>query len=233
MISQKDLKDEHMLYRPVILCDYLVKKVNENKEEFMEKLDEFSNIYDTDTHGGFPVYNMINALRFVFIPTDVMEEKIIHDNVVDGLENIKNLFTTYEKTLSIEDMIAKYGNRLMNTYDNLSDIWLDVSNIVFVFNREDDDKLVDVHTTIPGNLLNFLKHTKYSCKSCGYQFETDNNDLNMYIPKMYYTYDAVENKVDYYCPDCTRQLLSSGTSHKICHVGDDKQIIKVEYDKVP
>ncbi|MDF2841727.1 MAG: hypothetical protein K0R00_153 [Herbinix sp.] len=178
-------------------------------------LDRFEDgekmVVDTGLHQNFTVYNMAKCLKFVFVSIDLFEEKLILDNFTSNISDVLKMLTTVSRTEKVERIINKH----IDSYEKYSNKYsgealLKEPCFMFVFDN-DTNKLVDVYTAIPGEVIYCLsKPIEYECSVCGKIEQTENTSFNNFLPKMYYK--SSEKEIDYRCED--------HKEHDYSHVGE-------------
>lgn len=181
--------------RPTI-CNYL-----KEHPSILDKFEEDEKlVIDTSIHENFPIYNMAKCLKFVFVSIDLLEERLILDKFIPNLEEIKDILVTVSRAEKVERMVTKH----INSYEKYSDVYsgdnlAEARCFMFVYDK-DDDKLIDVFTAIPSEIISFLTEPiEYKCSVCSTIQSTDNSSFDKFIPNMFYNVN--NNSIDYRCSD--------------------------------
>jgi hypothetical protein len=180
--------------RPAI-CNFL--KENSN---ILDKFDDDEIIVlDTGIHENFPIYNMAKSMKFVFVSIDLLEERLILDNMVTNVEEVSKLFVTANRTEKVERIVNKYNDSYERYAEsNSGEVLMKKSCFMFVYDN-DEHKLMDVFTAIPANVVALLTEPiEYKCDVCGKIEEANNTSFDNFMPDMYYK--VIDNKIDYRCP---------------------------------
>lgn len=210
MITLNDIIDNPYVGRPQRICQYM-------KEEVLSKgvsfLGEFTPkiVVDTRLEGNFTLYNMIVPYKLIFIPLDIIEEHLIYDAILGHLKNVQRKITSLRADKKIEKMRNTFDSRLYDCrskYLSEKDV-ASASCCMFIFEQ---DKIVDVYTTLPSDILGnvLFKAQEYECEHCKKIKTVGNRSLEDMLPDM--RYEVVDGKIFYYCNDCAKQQLK--------HVGE-------------
>jgi hypothetical protein len=181
--------------RPII-CNHL-----KQHPEILEKFDHSEKLeVNTSLKENTPIYNMAKSLKFIFVSIDLLEERMILDNIVSNMEEVKKMLITVSRAEKVERIVNKH----LDSYENFSDRYsgealLKLSCFMFVYDN-DENKLIDVYTAIPVEVINYLyKPIEYQCSVCNHLEKTDNTSFDRFMPDMYYK--VVDNEIDYRCKD--------------------------------
>jgi hypothetical protein len=210
MISLDDIARKIFVGRPRETCDFLKRKVLSDPE-YLDKL-ECKFTIDTSLLGNLPIYNMVQAYKFIFIPVDFIEHKIISSGMIQYLESVKGKILLRKDIEEIEKIISSYNDKsdnLQNKYRNEESI-LVYNCFMFVFSEKG---FADVYTVKPITLLVevLLGSQEYKCSKCKKILKFKNTNIGNLPPDL--MYKLSDREVEYYCNDCAGKFKIEGLKH--------------------
>jgi hypothetical protein len=192
--------------RPLI-CDYLLNDVRNNeKENILTRMrsDEMLEI-DTSPTGNFPVYNIVKAYTFKFVPVDLVEEKMMMEGSIKHLRSVQPKLMTIQRSERIDKIIARMEDNYYKLRDRCAGE--EIINCSCFMLTYDDGKLINIHVAVPRLIINkvFLGTQEYQCSDCNNVIIAKNNAYDEFMPDMYY---RVENgELKYYCNKCKEKYI--------------------------
>jgi len=202
MIDLEDIMSNFNVGRPSGICNYLKNDIEENPDI----INEFDNklIIDTSLGGENTIHNILKPYKLIFIPLDIVEEKIISSGIINYLKGTMGSFLNLRRISKIEKTIEDYNDRYLSVcekYKNTDKI-LNSTCCMLIFEGDD---FLDVRTVTPSILLKevIFKKEAYVCSICKKNIIVDNTSMEDFIPDM--NYETNEKKeIFYFCKKCCK-----------------------------
>lgn len=201
--------------RPTNICDYLSGYTSIESEPFYDLFEDNEKlVLDISNDGNIRLANILKPLKLIFVPLDLVEEKIITSAALQSLKKIHNKVITQSRIARIEKAMDKYERQ----YDNLKDKVVNAQEgiehfpcVVFIYEA---GKFIDVYTAIPDRVLRntLLDSPEYKCERCGLVEKPDHLSLTHFLPPMWYRLNS-NREIDYYCNECKEATNFNDMKH--------------------
>lgn len=202
----------------VSLCNFLKKEIA-NNNNILNHINDFNKIViDTSArNANFAVYNMLKPYKIIFVPVELIEERLLVDGMTTMLTGLSYYMTSPIQQGRLDEIKDKYEDKYesmtlrFNGFDSI------VSNNCVMFIFDDGKKIEDVRLARPISIIDNVINigTEYKCESCKQKIITDNKSLEGFLPDM--RYEVKGNHISYYCKPCQSK---SKRLQNLPHVGE-------------